>query len=91
MTSSVISIMRTIIDLPEAERERLDAICQQRGLSRAEGVRQALRAWISSQEVNHRQVFGLWQARPEASLAMQERLRREWDQGAAQNRSSGSR
>jgi hypothetical protein len=79
MTSSDISLMRTIIDLPDAERQRLDAICRQRGLSRAEGVRQALRAWIASQEVNHRQVFGLWQSRPEASLAMQERLRREWD------------
>jgi hypothetical protein len=79
MTSSVISIMRTIIDLPEAERQRLDAICRQRGLSRAEGVRQALRAWIGTQAVDHRLVFGLWQARPEAALAMQERLRREWE------------
>jgi hypothetical protein len=25
------------------------------------------------------QLFGLWRARPEAALAVQERLRREWD------------
>jgi len=72
--------MRTIIDLPKADRQQLDSICRQRGLSRAEGVRQALRAWIATQAVDHRQMFGLWQARPEASLAMQERLRQEWDQ-----------
>lgn len=35
--------MRTIVDLPEAERAQLDALCLQRGLSRAEALRQALR------------------------------------------------
>jgi len=32
--------MRTIVDLPEAERTQLDALCRQRGLSRAEALRQ---------------------------------------------------
>ena len=32
--------MRTIVDLPEAERTQLDAHCRQRGLSRAEALRQ---------------------------------------------------
>jgi len=36
--------MRTIIDLPDTDRERLDSLCRQRGLSRAEGLRQALRS-----------------------------------------------
>ena len=35
--------MRTIVDLPEADRAQLDAHCRQRGLSRAEALRQALR------------------------------------------------
>ena len=35
--------MRTIIDLPDTDRERLDSLCHQRGLSRAEGLRRALR------------------------------------------------
>lgn len=30
----------TIVDLPEAERTQLDALCRQRGLSRAEALRQ---------------------------------------------------
>ena len=33
--------MRTIVDLPERERDQLDALCRQRGLSRAEAIRQA--------------------------------------------------
>jgi hypothetical protein len=31
--------MRTIVDLPERERDQLDALCRQRGLSRAEAIR----------------------------------------------------
>ncbi|MDP4881166.1 MAG: ribbon-helix-helix domain-containing protein, partial [Cyanobium sp. MAG_137] len=45
--------MRTIIDLPETDRERLDSLCRQRGLSRAEGLRQALRSWLDHQGVQH--------------------------------------
>ena len=33
--------MRTIVDLPDAERAQLDVLCRQRGLSRAEALRQA--------------------------------------------------
>ncbi len=33
--------MRTIVDLPDPERAQLDALCRQRGLSRAEAMRQA--------------------------------------------------
>jgi hypothetical protein len=35
--------MRTSLDLPDPERAQLDALCRQRGLSRAEALRQALR------------------------------------------------
>ena len=71
--------MRTIVDLPEAERAQLDALCRQRGLSRAEALRQALRLWLQQQTPHHGQVFGLWRDRPEGALALQETLRREWD------------
>ena len=36
--------VRTIVDLPDPERAQPDALCRQRGLSRAEAMRQALRA-----------------------------------------------
>jgi hypothetical protein len=70
--------MRTIIDLPEADRERLDALCRARGLSRAEALRQALRTWLSAQTLDHQQAFGLWRQRPERSLELEQSLREEW-------------
>lgn len=71
-------IVRTIVDLPERERDRLDALCRQRGLSRAEAIRQALRLWLRQQTQTHQEVFGLWRDRPEGSLALQDALRQEW-------------
>lgn len=68
-----------IVDLPEAERAQLDALCRQRGLSRAEALRQALRLWLEQQKPSHGEVFGLWRDRPEGSLELQQALRQEWD------------
>jgi Arc/MetJ-type ribon-helix-helix transcriptional regulator len=80
MKSSDDVIMRTIIDLPEAERAQLDALCRQRGLSRAEALRQALRLWLERQQPSHAEVFGLWRDRQPGALASQEALRQEWCQ-----------
>jgi Arc/MetJ-type ribon-helix-helix transcriptional regulator len=70
--------MRTIVDLPERERDQLDALCRQRGLSRAEAIRQALRLWLHQQTPSHAAVFGLWRDRAEGALELQEALRQEW-------------
>ena len=79
MTSSDNGIkMRTIVDLPDPERAQLDALCRQRGLSRAEALRQALRLWLDRQKPCHGEVFGLWRDRPAGSLELQETLRQEW-------------
>ena len=59
----------------DAEREQLDALCRQRGLSRAEALRQALRLWLQQQKPDHGQVFGLWRDRPQDSLELQQALR----------------
>jgi hypothetical protein len=81
MTSSDDSItVRTIVNLPDPERAQLDALCRQRGLSRAEALRQALRLWLQQQTANHGEVFGLWRDRPEGSLALQQALREEWSE-----------
>jgi hypothetical protein len=71
--------MRTIVDLPAAERAQLDVLCRQRGLSRAEALRQALRLWLEQQKPSHGEVFGLWRDRPEGSLELQQALRQEWE------------
>lgn len=72
--------MRTIIDLPEPARQQLDALCRQRGISRAEALRQALALWLEHQQPSHAEVFGLWSDRPGDALSLQERLRQEWSQ-----------
>lgn len=78
MTSSDAVTMRTIIDLPEADRARLDAYCRQRGLSRAQALRDALTLWLEHQQPDHQKVFGLWRDRPGDALAQQRALRQEW-------------
>lgn len=70
--------MRTIVDLPDAERSELDALCRQRGISRAQALREALSQWLEQQRPRHDDVFGLWHDRSESSLALQEALRQEW-------------
>jgi len=72
--------MRTIVDLPDAERAQLDALCRQRGVSRAEALRQALRQWLRQQQASHHAVFGLWSDRPTGSLELQQALREEWSE-----------
>jgi Ribbon-helix-helix protein, copG family len=76
--------MHTIVDLPDPEHAQLDALCRQRGLSRAEAMRQALRLWLwlwlSQQQPGHSAVFGLWRDRPEDSMALQQALRAEWSE-----------
>ena len=81
MTSSDSGItVRTIVDLPDRERDQLDALCRQRGLSRAEAIRQALRLWLRQQTLSHEEVFGLWRDRPEGALELQDALRQEWSE-----------
>jgi Arc/MetJ-type ribon-helix-helix transcriptional regulator len=72
--------VRTIVDLPDAERAQLDALCRQRGVSRAEALRQALRLWLRQQTPSHHAVFGLWRDRPAGSLELQQALREEWSE-----------
>jgi hypothetical protein len=66
-------------DINKNRGVRLDSLCRQRGLSRAEGLRQALRSWLDHQGVQHQSVFGLWRNRPEDSLRLERALRSEWE------------
>jgi Ribbon-helix-helix protein, copG family len=79
--------MRTIIDLPEAQLDALDAICRREGISRAEAIRRAV-----AQHIQHERraagdpAFGLWRAKPIDGLAYQRRLRQEWGAAAIDDR-----
>ena len=51
---------RTIIDLPVSQLRDLDALCASLGISRAEGVRRAVQAFLLSRSDREGTCFGLW-------------------------------
>jgi hypothetical protein len=51
---------RTIIDLPVSQMRDLDARCQALGISRAEGVRRAVEAFLNVKYGLDQEGFGLW-------------------------------
>lgn len=73
--------MRTIIDLPESDRETLDLLSRQLGISRAEAVRRAVAEFLKSHRptVCDDALFGVWRNRGEDALDYEDRLRAEWN------------
>ena len=53
---------------PERSNRSWQLGCRQRGVSRAEALRKALRLWLQQQTPDHGQVFGLWRDRPQHGL-----------------------
>ncbi len=74
--------MRTLIDIPEHDLAVLNRISKTENVSRAELVRRAITAYLAPRKRDNsglRKAFGLWKDNGEDGLAMQERLRKEWD------------
>jgi hypothetical protein len=72
--------MRTIVDLPDAQRDVLDAWCRREGISRAEAVRRAIAAHVRAVPAETPDpAYGLWSGRVRDGLTYERRLRREWD------------
>ena len=72
--------MRTIINLPEGDLRHLAELGQERGLSRAEIIRQAIKIFLTLHQKTPGKAFGLWKDRSEDGLKYQQALRAEWDQ-----------
>ena len=70
--------MRTIVDIPEADLERLSDICRTEGISRAEAVRRAVRLYLEKRAAGEKDVFGMWKDRKIDSLEYERSLREEW-------------
>lgn len=72
--------MRTIIDLPSAQLDALDAVCKREGISRAEAIRRAVADSVGKTTASGRKAaFGLWRGRRSPDgLTYERRLRREW-------------
>jgi hypothetical protein len=51
---------RTIIDIPTPQMRDLDARCRTLGISRAEGIRRAVQAFLSVRYGLDEEGFGLW-------------------------------
>jgi hypothetical protein len=51
---------RTIVDIPATQMRELDARCRVLGVSRAEGVRRAVHAFLNVKYGLDEEGFGLW-------------------------------
>jgi len=69
---------RTIVDLPTSQLKDLDSRCRALGISRAEGVRRALQAFLSESTGDSERGFGLWKSGGAAS-----KTKRAADEGEA--------
>jgi hypothetical protein len=74
--------MRTIIDLPQDQLQRLSAWAATQGISRAEAVRRSVDQLLQRNQVDSAVGFGLWAQGAPASerdgLVLQRELREEW-------------
>lgn len=70
--------MRTIIDLPEGDLHQLAELGRERGMSRAEIIRQAVNVFLRFHQASRDGAFGLWRNRSEDGLRYQQALRAEW-------------
>jgi hypothetical protein len=76
--------MRTIIELPAAQLEALDALCEREGISRAEGVRRSVAQYVREKRAAvPDEAFGLWRGRGVDGLSYEADLRGEWDTPAS--------
>lgn len=74
--------VRTIIELPQAQVEALDALCRREGISRAEAIRRAVEAHVGRErDRGPDPAFGLWADRRVDGLTYERRIRREWHRG----------
>ena len=77
----MIYAMRTIIELPEEQIAKLDALRAMEHLSRAELIRRAVDAYLQAHtaaSLSDQPGFGAWKRTGEDGVALQRRLRAEW-------------
>jgi metal-responsive CopG/Arc/MetJ family transcriptional regulator len=73
--------MRTIVELPEAQRKGLLALCRREQISRAEAIRRAVARLLDEQkpvEDGMSAAFGIWKNRADEARGLVRQLREEW-------------
>ena len=69
--------MRTLIDIPDDDLDRLDLLSRHEKRSRASMVREAITEYLIHHEVTSDSAFGLWGKQGDG-LAYQKKVRAEW-------------
>ena len=72
--------MRTIVELPEEQIEKLARISRRTRASRARLIREAVEEYLQRHcPENDDEAFGLWKQSPTDGIDHQDRLRNEWE------------
>jgi hypothetical protein len=77
----MMTVMRTIVEIPGGQLEGLDRHCKREGISRAEAVRRAVALLVGQEPPAGASAFGVWRGRRGATadaVAYQRKLRSEW-------------
>ena len=74
--------MRTIIELSADQVQGLSGYCEQKGISRAQAIRDAVTELLKAKGASERQrAFGLWKGKKIKSREWIDAIRGEWNQG----------
>ena len=74
--------MRTIIELSADQVQGLSGYCEQKGISRAQAIREAVTELLKERGASERQrAFGLWKGKKIKSREWIDAIRGEWTQG----------
>lgn len=73
--------MRTLIQIPDEQVQELATLCEEKKISRAEAVRQAIRVYLAENRSSKAMAagFGLWAGRGIDGLKYEQDMRAEWD------------
>ncbi len=72
--------MRTLVDIPDVELEALNALSKAEGISRAESIRRAIKAYVeANRPLAIHEGFGLWKDYGIDGDEYQQKIRAEWD------------
>ena len=76
----MITLMRTIIDIPDDAIHSLDELGTQEKRSRASLIREAVDGFLEKKsQPSLEAAFGLWKDAPKEGVRYQQELRDEWD------------
>ena len=71
--------MRTLVDIPDQQVQKLSRLSEQKKVSRAALIREAIAAYLARNDPDPgRKAFGIWRDLDIDSVEYQRKLRDEW-------------